>query len=57
MNPGLCASCAHHRWIESRRGSTFLLCGKSTTDPRYPRYPTLPVLACAGYRPTETRPG
>ena len=25
--------------IENRRGSTFLLCGRAASDPRYPRYP------------------
>ena len=46
---GLCASCAHVRIIESSRGSVFLLCDLSVTDPRFPRYPPLPVIACAGY--------
>ena len=46
---GLCASCAHARTVESSRGSVFLLCQLSLTDPRFRRYPPLPVLACAGY--------
>ncbi|MGH7443766.1 MAG: hypothetical protein ACREKM_02775 [Longimicrobiales bacterium] len=37
--------------MRSRRGSTFLLCGLSRTDPRFPRYPRLPVLACTGFEP------
>jgi hypothetical protein len=49
--PGLCGACRHSRRIETARGSTFRLCGRSLTDARYPRYPTLPVLRCRGYEP------
>jgi hypothetical protein len=49
--PGLCASCIHARRIVSGRGSRFILCELSRTDPRFPRYPTLPVLICAGHEP------
>ena len=35
--------------IISDRGSQFVLCEKSKTDPNFPRYPRLPVLACTGY--------
>lgn len=48
-NSSLCASCVHSRRIESARGSVFILCQLSTTDPRFPKYPRLPVLSCAGY--------
>lgn len=51
LPPGLCDACVHHRLVRSRRGSTFLLCGRSRIDPRYPRYPRLPVLACDGFEP------
>ncbi len=47
---GLCDSCRHARLITSGRGSRFLLCELSKTDPRFQRYPRLPVLACAGYQ-------
>jgi hypothetical protein len=47
--PGLCASCVHAQRIESSKGSTFVLCRLSYTDPRFVRYPRLPVLACDGY--------
>ena|SRR5215469_10810841 len=47
---GLCASCVHARIITSDRGSTFLLCQLSFTDPSFARYPRLPVLSCPGYR-------
>jgi hypothetical protein len=46
---GLCATCEHARRIESARGSTFILCGLSATDRRFPKYPRLPVVRCDGY--------
>jgi hypothetical protein len=50
---GLCATCAHRRAITSRRGSMFVLCGKSAADPRFPRYPRLPVVRCDGFTPAD----
>jgi hypothetical protein len=50
-DPGLCATCRHHRQISSRRGSVFWLCRKAEEDPRFPKYPTLPVLQCPGFEP------
>jgi hypothetical protein len=52
MGAGLCGSCAQARRVESRRGSVFVLCARSATDPRYPKYPRLPVVRCAGYEGT-----
>ena len=49
VSAGLCADCRHARRVSSRRGSAFLLCGRSATEPEYPRYPPLPVLRCVGY--------
>ena len=46
----LCASCLQARRIESPRGSVFILCELSVTDPRFPKYPRLPVLSCDGYK-------
>lgn len=46
---GLCAHCLHAQAVESSRGSVFLLCGLSRSDPHFPKYPRLPVLACPGY--------
>jgi len=46
---GLCANCAHANIVESDRGSIFLLCELSRSDPRFARYPRLPVLSCPGY--------
>src|SRR5690349_942026 len=50
---GLCATCRHMARITSARGSTFYLCERSRSDPRYPRYPRLPVVRCAGYEEIE----
>jgi len=49
---GLCADCRHARVIESAKGSRFLLCQLSQSDPAFPKYPRLPVLRCPGYAPT-----
>lgn len=57
---GLCASCQHAREVVSGKGSRFVLCELSRTDPRFPRYPQLPVLACTGYEsadPPQFPPG
>jgi len=57
-DPGLCATCAHARIVESRRGSRFWLCSRSRTDARFPKYPPLPVVRCIGYTPgTPQRAG
>jgi hypothetical protein len=37
--------------VRSARGSEFVLCRLSFSDPRFPKYPPLPVLECAGYQP------
>jgi hypothetical protein len=53
LNPrlGLCADCHHAKRIESAKGSQFLLCQLSQSDPSFPKYPRLPILACSGYSP------
>jgi hypothetical protein len=53
---GLCADCVQARQLESARGSVFLLCNLSHTDPRFPKYPRLPVLSCDGYQKNLERP-
>jgi len=53
---GLCSSCTHARTITNDRGSTFLLCQLSLTDPQFPKYPRLPVLRCSGHREREEKP-
>jgi len=50
---GLCAHCVHARQIASDRGSIFLQCELSFTDPRFEKYPRLPVFVCSGYRKKE----
>jgi hypothetical protein len=52
-NAGLCGDCLHARVIKSDRGSTFVQCQLSFTDPHFAKYPQLPVYACSGY----TNPG
>ena len=56
-NPGLCAACRHGRPTGNSRGSTFWLCERSRTDPRYVRYPALPVLSCPGFELRVEDPG
>ena len=46
---GLCPRCANVQLIRSAKGSTFLLCRLSASDPRFPRYPPQPVAACGGF--------
>lgn len=53
---GLCATCVHARAITSDRGSTFVWCGLSKADPRFPKYPRLPVLACDGWQSIAVGP-
>lgn len=53
---GLCLSCRYARTIKSGRGTTFWLCRKSESDPRFPKYPALPVLECSGYEPESAVP-
>lgn len=40
--------CAHSRTVRSAR-STFYLCERSFSDPRFPKYPRLPVRNCPGF--------
>jgi putative acetyltransferase len=53
MAESLCESCARVREILTPRGSRFLLCRLSATDPAYPKYPRQPVVRCSGYWPKE----
>ncbi len=50
---GLCADCTHALHIESSRGSTFLFCQLSRSDPWFAKYPRLPMLSCPGYEKNE----
>ena len=49
MQAGLCDRCVHQKLIRNTRGSSFSLCEKAKTDPRFPKYPRLPVVRCAGF--------
>src|SRR5262245_15449741 len=53
MNCSLCETCAWMREVVTPKGSRFLLCQKSQTDPAYPKYPRQPVVRCEGYRKKE----
>jgi hypothetical protein len=56
-NPtGLCEDCAHARRIASAKGSQFILCELSQSDPQFAKYPRLPVLTCSGYTPKNSAP-
>jgi hypothetical protein len=46
----LCEHCAFMREVVTPKGSRFLLCRISQTDPNYARYPPQPIVRCAGYR-------
>jgi hypothetical protein len=46
---GLCADCIHRKEIRSARGSIFVMCLRSFSEPEYPKYPPLPVLRCTGF--------
>jgi hypothetical protein len=53
MNRSLCETCAWVREVVTPKGSRFLLCRLSKTDPHYPKYPPQPVIECDGYRKRE----
>jgi hypothetical protein len=50
---GLCGACRQAHVIRNDRGSRFLRCLRSETDPGFARYPLLPVLSCRGYDPVR----
>jgi hypothetical protein len=45
------------REVITPKGSRFLLCRWSKTDPAYPKYPPQPVIRCDGYRKKEQTQG
>ena len=47
----LCETCARVREVITPRGSRFLLCQLSRTDPAFPKYPPQPMVRCDGYQP------
>ena len=54
VDPGLCASCANVKRVESARGSVFYRCLLADRDERFAKYPRLPVSTCAGYERAKT---
>jgi hypothetical protein len=57
MNPtSLCQTCRHVREVVTPKGSRFLLCRLSQSDPAYPRYPPQPVVRCAGHEKQAAEP-
>jgi hypothetical protein len=57
MTPSLCETCAWMREVVTPKGSRFLLCQLSQTDPAFPKYPPQPVVRCDGYRKKEQTGG
>jgi hypothetical protein len=57
MTPSLCETCARMREVVTPKGSRYLLCRLSQTDPAYPKYPPQPVVRCGGYRKKEQTQG
>lgn len=45
----LCEHCDHMREVRSGKGSRFLLCMRSQSDPRFAKYPRQPVQMCPGH--------
>ena len=52
---GLCATCLYRKTVAGAR-STFYMCERSFTDPRFRKYPPLPVVRCEGYDPASPTP-
>lgn len=49
MEAGLCVTCKYLKLVENERGSKFVMCLLSKTNPSFRKYPSLPVFFCAGY--------
>jgi hypothetical protein len=49
----LCETCAWMREVVTPKGSRFLLCQLSITNPAYPKYPPQPIVRCKGYQQTQ----
>jgi hypothetical protein len=57
MSRSLCETCCSMREVVTPKGSRFLLCQLSQTDPKDARYPPQPVLQCDGCRTKEQTEG
>jgi hypothetical protein len=53
MTHSLCETCSSMREVVTPKGSRFLLCQLSRTNPDYPKYPPQPVVRCDGYQEDE----
>ena len=53
MIQSLCETCAWVREVVTPKGSRFLLCQLSVSNPDYSKYPPQPVVRCKGYRTKE----
>jgi hypothetical protein len=51
----LCETCASVRQVNTPKGSRFLLCELSRTDPAFPKYPPQPVVYCDGFQQKDTK--
>jgi len=49
----LCEWCASMREVITPKGSRFLLCQLSISNPDYPKYPPQPIVTCDGYQKKE----
>lgn len=49
MVTSLCEQCRLMREVVTPKGSRFLLCQLSITNPAYPKYPPQPVVRCEGH--------
>jgi hypothetical protein len=54
MIPSLCETCQHMREVITPKGSRFLLCQLSQSNPNYSKYPPQPVVRCEGYQAKES---
>jgi hypothetical protein len=50
MTQSLCETCQMMREVVTPKGSRFLLCQLSITNPDYPKYPPQPIVKCDGYQ-------
>jgi len=55
MTGSLCETCALMREVVTPKGSRFLLCQLSVSNPDYPKYPPQPVVRCEGYQKKEQK--
>ncbi len=57
MTHSLCEICALMREVVTPKGSRFLLCQLSQTDPACAKYSPQPVVQCDGYQKKEPTGG